>query len=136
MRTVRISRNGCNGFSLVEVLVAFAILASVLTATLGVFSASVSSSRQVASYERALGVAVAQMSAVSRDADLEPGFWSGETESGLRWVTTVEQWPGSDDEAGVRAAIVPYSVTVSVAWREQRGERSVEIHSIRLGKGL
>ena len=136
MWTNRLSHKGCRGFSLVEVLVAFAILASVLTATLGVFSASVSSTRQVAGYERAVGVAVARMSEISRNADLEPGLWNGETEEGLRWITTVGVLPTTGEEKAIHSAIVPYNVKVTVAWQENAKERSVEIHSIRLGKGL
>lgn len=136
MWTIRLSHNGCKGFSLVEVLVAFAILASVLTATLGVFSSSFSSTRQVASYERAMGVAVAQMSEISRSGDLEPGVRSGETDQGLRWVTTVDVFSATGEEDALHRAIVPYQVTVKVAWQENRAERSVQIHSLRLGKGL
>jgi len=120
----------------VEVLVAFAILAAVLTATLGVFSASVRSTLQVASYERAVGVAVAQMSEVSRNADLEPGLRSGETEEGLRWITTIGVLPATGEEGATRRAIIPYEVMVKVAWQENGGEKSVEIYSLRLGKGL
>ena len=124
------------GFSLVEVLVASAILVTVLTAVLGVFTSSVTGSRIAIDYQRALAVAVARMAEVSREGDLEPGAWGGTTRDGFRWHTTVEARAIAEDEMAVLRAVVPYEVAVRVAWQEHDRNRQVEIRSLRLGKRL
>lgn len=123
-----------DGFTLVEVLVAAAILVSVLTVALGVFSSGAAGTRLADDYGRALGVARDRMADLGGDAGIAPGSWSGTTPDRFEWRTTVEPLPASGDEPRPVAVLIPYQVSVRVGWQAREQRRSITLHTLRLGK--
>lgn len=128
------------GFTLLEVLVAVAILAVALGVLLQTFSTGL---RSVASAERrtiATLLAESKLAAIGIETPLEAGETSGEFERGYRWLATVRPYlePGraNGDAAERGAARVPeaFEVVVTVTWsRGLRGQGSVSLATLRLG---
>jgi len=115
------------GFTLIEVLVAFAILAFTLAAAYGVFSDSV---RAVASGERH-GVALALAESRLAEIDAMPldEAWDNEGDFNdiYRWSVETRSLPGTMREAN--AGFEPVLVSVTVTW--EHGGR-VALDTVRL----
>jgi len=121
------SRRRQSGFTLVEVLVAFAILAFTLATAYGVFSDSV---RAVASGERhgvALALAESRLAEIDAMPADEPWDSEGDFNDTFHW--RVETRPLPDSSAGGDAALEPVLVSVTVTW--DRGA-PVTLDTIRL----
>src|SRR6185369_12537691 len=73
------------GFTLIEILVALAILAVILAVFAQVLSGSVLSSRRIDAETQALLVARSTMERIGRDLPLQPGATSGKLAGGGRW---------------------------------------------------
>lgn len=126
------------GFSLLEVLVAFAILAISLGVLLQIFSRSTTTTIATAQYSRAAALAQSRLAAVGSAIPLKEGTASGEPEDGFAWelgmtpVVLGEEpvTPGlSSSEPAVRA----YRVTVTVLWPDGRRVRRLTLSTLRLG---
>jgi general secretion pathway protein I len=73
------------GFTLIEILVALAILAVILAVFAQVLSGSVLSARRIDAETQALLVARSTMERIGRDLPLQPGATSGKLAGGGRW---------------------------------------------------
>jgi len=103
------------GFTLLEVLVAFAILAFALAAAYGVFS---DASRSVASGERygqALALAESRLAAIDAAPPGETWDGSGEYEDIYRWTVETSPLP---DTVSDSVPLVPVAVSVTVSWED------------------
>ena len=112
-RAVPTRRARDRGFTLLEVLVAFAILAFTLAAAYGVFS---DASRSVASGERygvALALAESRLAEVDAAAAAETWDGEGEFEDTYRWRVETRAMP---DGAAENVPVEPVIVTVTVSW--------------------
>jgi len=123
------------GFSLLEVLVAFAILAISLGVLLQIFSRAMSTSVVTANYARAVALAEAKLAAVGAEVPLEAGVWSGAPEDDLDWIIAIEPyqptgWPGDD------GALALWQVTAVASWPDGNATRRVRLRSLRLGEPL
>ncbi|TGY35899.1 type II secretion system protein XpsI [Stenotrophomonas maltophilia] len=124
------------GYSLLEVIVAFALLALALTLLLGSLSGA---SRQVGQSDlrtRAVLHAQSLLEATGIDAPLQPGQTHGEWEDGrYRWQLQVEPFvdargdtaPSVIDPAAPRLA----RITLQVRWGDGGGE-TLQWRSLRL----
>lgn len=118
------------GFTLIEVLVAFLILAFSMGALMTLFSGSLRSVRLGEDYAHAAALARAQLARIDVDGLEGPGLETGETEDGYRWSmesAPVPDWDAAPRESGLR----PLAVTVTVSWGLQ-GNRSVTLSTVRL----
>lgn len=120
------------GFSLLEVLVAFTILALSLGVLMQVFSQALNAASLSGTYGRATALAEAGMDLVGIDIPLESGLRSGETEDGLQWRVQVTEVPIADLLAG-EAPLPAYLVSSEVTWESVRGTRRVSLVTLRLG---
>jgi len=131
MRDPPAHAEGERGFTLIEVLVAFAVAAIVLVPLLRIFTSGLGT---LGSSERAATAAMwAQSVLEARDgeAPLGEGTESGDLPGGYRWQRTVSNYsdPGMTRQI---AALVPYLVTMTVSWHERGRDRAVTLETLRL----
>ena len=128
------------GFSLIEVLVAFVILALVATALFRLFSASLTNASAAEEYSRALLVAESRLEATAGAQPLREASERGTDASGrIRWETRVafEVLPEVDlDLERCSEALVMrlYRITVDVRFDGVDGrERKLSLATVRMG---
>ncbi|OOO03506.1 MAG: hypothetical protein USCGTAYLOR_00230 [Chromatiales bacterium USCg_Taylor] len=121
---------GARGFSLLEVLVAFSILAIALGVLLQIFATALRSSKLGAEYTEA----VLWAESLLAGADLEtapPGEETGDIAGRYQWTRHVQPYiPAHLDPA--KLPLDAYRVTVSVLWQEAAKRRAVTLTSLRL----
>ena len=123
---------GQRGFSLLEVLVAFAILSLTLGVLMQIFSRALTTTALSGVYSRASTLAEAQLNAVGLDIPLAPGTHTGDSEDGLIWQVTID--PHEFEEVTFEAPVEPYLVTSVVSWETAEGTRRVTLATLRLGE--
>lgn len=129
-----IGRRTCRGFSLLEVLVAFTILAMLLGALFQVFSSGLHAARAGDGYTRAAEIAQSRLSALGSEQPLQVGAESGRVDDTYGWRITVR--PYLDDQLpaeGVEPQ--PLTVDVQVFWEEGGTPHGVSLTSILLAPG-
>ncbi|MCF8002594.1 MAG: type II secretion system GspH family protein [Chromatiaceae bacterium] len=123
------------GFSLLEVLVAFAILALSLGVLMQIFSRALSTTGLNETYSRAAALAESKLGTVGINIPLEEGVHSGDPEDGMDWIVFIEPYPLTGWLAE-NPARQPYQVTAVASWPSANGTRRVALRSIRLGQKL
>jgi general secretion pathway protein I len=118
------------GFTLIEVLVAFLILAFSLGALFSLFSGSLRSVSQGEDYAHAAALARAQLARVDADGIDGQGVDAGETEDGYRWRMEFAPLPDPVVPSG-DGGFEPLAVTVTVSWGAL-DNRSVALSTVRL----
>lgn len=124
--------SGQQGFSLLEVLVAFSILTLVLGALLQVFSGGMRNAALSEEYSRATILAESMLSRAGRDIPLEPGEHGDETDAGYRWSLRVAPYSEKGLLSGSDLAL--YRIDVTVSWQSGTKEREVGLTSLQLGE--
>ena|ERR1700722_3381188 len=119
------------GFTLVEVLVALAVVGLALAAIAGVFSQGLMGHETASGAEAALAVAEEQLTLAA--ATLRPGASSGAFDGRFNWRVTVS--PYAEDKT---AADLPnslprlFQIAVSVAWQDGHHSRQIALSTLRL----
>lgn len=121
------------GFSLLEVVVAFAILAIALGALYQIFSSAARQATLVEDYMRALALAEVKLTEAGIAQALGSGVQGGETDDRLRWRRAVEPYVPAQELGG--SSLRPYRVAVEVRWIHDGRERAVALETVRLGRG-
>jgi general secretion pathway protein I len=123
------------GFTLIEVVVAFIILALSLGVLLQVFSTGLRNVRVSEAYTMAALLAESKLAAVGIEEPLTAGATAGVFDDRFRWRLDVQPYepdraegPAEGGEGPVRA----YEVVVTVSWNEANEERSVSLTTLRL----
>lgn len=123
----------CSGFSLLEVLVAFVILALALGVLMRVFSGSLNNIGTSARYTQALALAESKLAAVGIDTPLERGESAGVDGQGNSWRITVK--PHQEASSGPENVAMPlelYEVEVNVGWEEgPKKPRTLKLTTLR-----
>lgn len=119
---------GERGFSLMEVLVAFAVLAIVMGAVLQVFSGGLRNLKVGGDISAAATWAESHLARLGRDLEVVPGVQSGEAD-GLRWEERIEPYAAIDASALEGGAL--YEVTLSVYWGAFDRPRSFQLSTLR-----
>ena len=120
------------GFSLIEILVAFVILAMSLTVIFRIFSGGLRNVALSEDYAQAVLVAEAQLSAIGVSEPLEQGVTSGEWGDRFRWQRLVELYQPWDQDKELTAPLLGYLVTVNVDWEHAGRNRQISLSSVRL----
>ncbi len=127
-----IAGRACRGFSLLEVLVAFTILAMLLGALFQVFSAGLRAARAGDQYTRATVIAQSRLATLGVEQPLREGISTGSSDGPYHWRITVS--PYLDDQMLVVDRVLqPLTVHVEVFWEEGDSAHSVSLRSILLG---
>lgn len=121
------------GFSLLEVLVAFAILSIALGVLLQAFATGMRNAGLADDYTRATLYAESILAALGREAPLVEGEYSGAINAQFAWHSTITPYsaglPPPSEQTRVRA----YHVSVTVSWAGALGkQRSVALETLRL----
>lgn len=119
------------GYSLLEVLVAFALLAGALTVLLAALSTA---SRQVRMGEdagRARLHAQSLLTTLGVEQPLQPGSQSGQWEQGhYRWQLQIQPWEGNGS-GPAQGSDSLLQVQLQVRWGERAGEQ-LQLQTLRL----
>ena len=127
------------GFSLLEVLAAFVILALVATALFRLFGGALGNAGVAEDASRAVLVAQSRLDAAR--GELRGGATSGVEQDKYAWTTRIEPWE-APDAAAQPAGVAPmltrtqlFKITVEVRYPGAGGrERALELSSLRLAR--
>lgn len=111
-------RPGSRGFTLIEVLVAFALVALILGAALRLVSGGLNDSDAAERHTLAVLVAESRIAELGATAPLEPGVSEGTADDDYRWRREIRRLDGEDDDP-----LPLYAVTVDVVWDDGPGVR-------------
>lgn len=119
------------GFTLLEVLVALAVLAITAGFAFRAFSSAMASLNRSERSQMAASLAQSMLDRVGRDIDLRPGDADGRTKDGFVWhlhMTPYDTLAGCVTDPGLQAIVVQ----VSVGWSEAGRADQVRLSSLRL----
>lgn len=125
-------RTDQGGFSLLEVLVAFAILALMLGVLLGIFGRATQTTIAAAQYAQAATLAESLLNRVGDDIALEAGALSGKTESGFDWELTLVELDLTEAFGTSQLPAIPYRVDARVLWIDAGRPRQVTLSTLKL----
>ncbi|MDH3314428.1 MAG: prepilin-type N-terminal cleavage/methylation domain-containing protein [Gammaproteobacteria bacterium] len=126
------------GFTLLEVLVAFTLLALLFGALFQVFAGGLSLTRSGETQSRAVLLAKSKLAEIGADQGIGPGTHSGifdlNARGGPRYRWRAELSRYSEDALGRadRGELVPYRVDLELIWDADKGERSLTLSSLVL----
>lgn len=128
------------GFSLLEVLVAFVIVALVGTALFAIFGGALRNGSAAEEWSRAAMVAQSRLALAAAAAPMREGTEQGTEDDGrIKWQTSIAAYNPPDVDANLERAseTMPtrlYRVTVDVRFPTDngRGERSIALATIKL----
>ena len=118
---------------MLEVLVAFSILALSLAVIFQIFSTGLRAAALSDDYTRAIALAETKLVELGRKDRLKEGIEEGTFEESLHWKTEVRLVQWWERAGGERLPVRPYEVTVKVFWGRPGKERSVSLATFRLG---
>ena len=128
------------GFTLIEIIVAFVLLALVLSTGFEIFSAGLKRAGDLEDQSRAIVIAQAKLAAAGLDAPLAEGVTQGESEDGhFHWTLAVspsnEGMPPPEQPQPGPGTFMLYRVDVRVAWAgaDQR-ERGYSLAGLAIGQ--
>ena len=120
---------------MLEILVAFVILALTLSVMMRIFSGGLRNVGLADEYSRATLLAESRLA----ELGVQPaeGEAAGGFEGKYRWRSTIHPWPDDADALGIGAQPMPVrlmEIEVRVAWGEQgdSGSREIGLNTLRL----
>jgi general secretion pathway protein I len=122
-------RNDVAGFTLVEIIVALAILALSLNVILPTISDALWRTSEAEAQAEAAALARSLLAQAGISVALQNGEAAGRFDNGFRWRLEVTPYGRTDQTMPVRA----YKVVAEVFWDDPRHERSIALTTLRLG---
>jgi general secretion pathway protein I len=122
------------GISLIEVLVAFVILAMAVTVLLRIFSSGTTNIIISQQYVDAMRIAEMQIYYAGTESELMPATEYGVVDSKYNWQMTIEPYPFYEGEEQEMYPVTAFRVSVEVNWVERAHTRQVALSSIKLKK--
>lgn len=127
--------NSQRGFSLLEILIAFSILALSLGILLKIFSAGVNTAGVAEEYTAAVQIAESLMAQSGIEAPLKPGEATGLENEKYHWRVSVSPFQFTAENLDVTAiTAVLFKIKVVVSWGEdaRAAGRQVELTTLKL----
>ena len=123
------------GFSLLEILVAFIIMGAVVGALLQLFSSSMRSVLLSDEYSYAAQVAESALTRLGIEIPIEANITQGrDINDNYRWSVEVKPYDFEFPEEAPPATFFPYRVAVKVDWQSGHQQRQFSLTSLRFGK--
>ncbi len=126
-------RRDAGGFTLIEVLVAFAIAVVLLLPLMRSFSTGIMSASRTDAVTEATLIAQSTLESIGPASDLTDDANVTRQEGRYRVAATVRRYQDESVAAGPTLPVVPYEVAVTVSWLEGARTRSVALRTLRLG---
>ncbi len=104
------------GFTLLEILVAFVVLALSLTVIFQIFSRGTRNLSLANDYNRAIIVAQNQLARLNGVDKIEPGESSGVTEDGIRWHRVITEYEETEND-GFHQNYPLVNVEITTQWK-------------------
>jgi general secretion pathway protein I len=125
------------GFTLIEVVVAFVMLALVLSVSFEVFTAGMRRAGDLEDYSRALTVAESKLGAAGTEEQIKEGETQGDSEDGrYHWTMAVRRNDEGSPEQG-QTNNNPYQlfhIEVRVDWRDaDTHDRTIALSTLVIG---
>ena len=121
------------GFSLIEILVAFAILSLSLGVILRIFAGGGHIAATADEYSRAILTAESLMASLGVEKPLQPGQSGGEIPGGYRWTVDVTAYPFDQGLlGGQKIGFNPYWVDLTVEWGDENDPRAFNLKTLRM----
>lgn len=116
------------GFTLLEVLVAFAVLTISLGVLLNIFSLTIRTTQAALDQQKAVLLAESKLAELDAAFTLRPGTERDQADERFAWETRVEEF---DSRALMdnQSLLVPYRLSVVVSWDDNR---RYELSTLRL----
>ena len=129
------AKNRSRGFTLIEVLVALAVLALALGVLFQIFSTGLNNSRVAEAYAKATLLAQSKLASLGIEESLGEGENTGRFDGQFGWRVDVHSHEREERPVGQVTPLEPYEVVVTVYWGETDEERSVSLTTLRLAPG-
>jgi general secretion pathway protein I len=128
------------GVTLIEVLVAFVVLALTMGVILQIFSGGLRNARLTDTYTRALLLAESRLEVVGTEQPLVAGETTGRLGNDLSWRVRITPWwngtgevqPSASPAGDAQMRRNLYEVKVRVAWQANGRERAVDLTTLRM----
>lgn len=122
------------GFSLLEILIAFSILALSLGILLGIFSGGLRQAIVSEEYQHATTIAQSKLAMVGTEVELQEGEVQGEIEGKYFWSVRAVLFDNKDEGFDEdKMNVLPYLVTSTVEWEAGKdNNRRVELITLKL----
>ena len=122
---VQVRRPAIHGFTLLEVLVAMALLGIAVAALMSGLSGSLRNLARTEAYEKAVLVGRAQLNRLLIEQTLVPGRLRGRWDETFRWEAEIRRWNPAGAAGGEQQpALLPLVlVTLTVFWKGASGEQ-------------
>lgn len=124
---------GDDGFTLPEVVVAFAILSLSLAVLYQAQTTSARSANALEMHAAALELAENRLAGFGAETPPRAGEWSGQSENGqLEWRLEAFPNEGLLPEEGARPVLSAYDVSVTVSWHLGSAERELTLRTLKV----
>lgn len=124
------------GFTLLEVIIAFVIMALIIGATLDTFSTGLRNAVLTGNYAEAIVRAESRLAVLDQSEALVSGVESGRFNETYIWRTVVSRVVPDQDVDAEPTMFWLYNVAVTVSWGQGRDSREVTLQSQRLKRAL
>lgn len=119
------------GFTLLEVLVAFVVLALTLGVLLHIFSLAMRTTLTAETYQQALLLAESKLAELTAGKTLEAGQDRGHFDDRFSWSAQIEPYERPEELEDIEFPVEPYLIRVDVNWGESDASQ-VNLTSLRL----
>ena len=122
------------GFTLIEIVAAFAIMAIGLALSMSIASGALSQVRRGTDFSVAALNAKSKLDSVGAGTRLEEGSDGGEFEDGSTWDLEISPWESQLESNATLTTPAPvelYRLALTVRWKEGRNERQATFSTLR-----
>ena len=126
-------RGDAKGFTLLEVLVAFAILVVLLLPLSRSFSLGMLNAERTGAVTNATLLAQSVLETLGHAAGLSDGTDIDRQDGPYRVSASVRRYRGPGAAADAASPVVPFDLAVVIRWQEGARTRSLALHALQLG---